>query len=57
MLGKFCYEKVKSYQFDFHSETAGDNFELDNLVQKFEKILFEIFGYFAWNQKTDQKKS
>lgn len=26
LLDKFAYERVKPFNFDFHQETAGDNF-------------------------------
>ena len=53
ILEKFNYDRVKKFQFDFHYETANDNFgQLDQLVDIIKNSVLNNFGYFMLNKQT-----
>lgn len=57
LLDKFNYERVKPFHFDFHQETAGDNFTavLDELASIVRNNVLKTLGYFAQNSQTGQQ--
>jgi G3E family GTPase len=58
LLDKFQYRGVKSFDFDFHAECSGDNFQmvLDNMVSSIRNNVLNSFGFFITNTATGQAK-
>jgi hypothetical protein len=54
LLEKFQYDRVKPFNFDFHQETAGDNFQsvLDDLTKIIRNNVLNTLGFFISNRQT-----
>jgi synaptojanin len=53
LFERFKFEKVQKFHYDFHYETAGDNFaNLSELVKVIRKSVLSNLGYFIYNSQT-----